>query len=86
MSFMQAMYPTVRYMQDEVVNPPVNMLNVTHFGLAKKAYYPDNEGKPALKIHFVGGESVLWTYANEADREADRQRLLAWTAQGVANG
>lgn len=65
----------IHYRRDEfVANHPVNMALCTYIVKSKLAWYPDNEGRPAIAFKGIG---VKWAYDNEEDRDKDWQRLIS---------
>lgn len=59
--------PSIIYINGEtVVNRPVNLAICTHMAKTNYAWYPDNEGKPAIKFY---PSSVEWVFDKVTERD-----------------
>jgi hypothetical protein len=56
-------------------NSPINIELVTQVEKMREAYYPDNEGTPAIKFH---GIEKTWTYSKSQTkkRDEDYERII----------
>lgn len=74
--FIQCSCAETEYKGNKMHNSPVNIELVTQVQKIQEAYYPDNEGTPAILFH---GIDKKWVYAKNQDRQRDRdyERILS---------
>ena len=71
--FIKCSLGSFKYRQDQrVVNNPVNLSLCTSIYKSKFAWYPDNEGKPAISF---SGCNVEWAYNDETSRDTDFEKI-----------
>lgn len=57
---------------EDVINNPVNISLCTSISKSKFAWYPDNDGRPAIKFHSC---NVEWVYDNEDERDEEFKKI-----------
>jgi len=70
--FIKCSVSDYRYLTYDETNNPVNIALCKSIKKCKHAYYPDNDGMPA--ISFIGCDTK-WAYKTEDERDADFDRI-----------
>lgn len=75
--FMACSLESFNYLRGSlVINKPVNLSSVLYVEKSTFAWYPDNNGKPAIKFHFgQKEESLEWAYEDEKMRDSDFTKI-----------
>ncbi len=73
--FIKCSCEQTKYLGYKIHNNPVNIELVTQVQKIQEAYYPDNEGTPAILFH---GIDKKWVYGkNEVkQRDSDYEKIL----------
>lgn len=66
--FIKCSCENTEYKGYKMHNSPVNIELVTQVQKIQEAYYPDNEGTPAIKFH---GIDKKWVYAKNQGKQRD---------------
>ena len=75
--FIQCSVPSITYLRgDTVYNRPVNLGVCKSIEKSRFAWYPDNTGRAAIQFH---GCDTEWVFNNEAERDAEFERILKIT-------
>ena len=66
------------YRQGRIIsNNPINVSLIASFSRARLAWYPDNEGRPAIQFYNSAGEKMaFWSYQYESGFQADWVMLM----------
>lgn len=71
--FITCSVESIDYRRGVVTNKPVNLSLCKSVEKVKYAWYPDNEGKPAIRFN---GCDVEWVYHYASERDADFQKII----------
>ncbi|AIW03291.1 hypothetical protein CPT_Mater134 [Bacillus phage Mater] len=76
----------VMYKGSIIENSPVNLSLCYSIKKAQNAWYPDNEGIPAIVFKVAGEENPhKWVYQTKAMRDKDYNKLLEGAINGEIN-
>jgi len=72
--FISCSIEKVRYMRGEFIyNHPINLSLCISISKSNYSWYPDNIGKPSIKLNGCDQE---WVYNNEEEREIDYLKIV----------